>query len=96
MDELKSTLGAEELNRKLERHRSRVSESLSDSGSVGGEKQANGALVRQLSSESDNRSGSLRKRTPEKEERQPVKGERLIEVEKAETGSVCIIFCIQL
>lgn len=82
-------MGSDEIRQKLERHRSRVSESLSDTGSTGDSKQANGQLNRQISQDS---TGSLRRRTPDKEERKTVKGEKLIEVEKTETGSVSLIF----
>lgn len=88
LSELKSQLGstvAEEISRKLTRHRSRVSESVSETGSD----KMNGSLQRQISTDSAER--SLRNRSSSVEvdkEKAEVVGEKLIEVEKAETGSV--------
>ncbi|XP_012271250.1 multidrug resistance-associated protein 1 isoform X2 [Orussus abietinus] len=87
--QLESTLGAEELQQKLSRARSRVSESHSESGSFTDRKSLNGSLCRQHSTDSQY-SGSLARvnSLKEKELLQPKVGEKLIEVEKAETGSV--------
>ncbi|XP_008197328.2 multidrug resistance-associated protein 1 isoform X6 [Tribolium castaneum] len=86
LDVLKSQLSgtavSEEINKKLSRHRSRVSESVSETGSD----QTSLSLQRQKSVESADK--SLRHRSSSVEEAKKVKGEKLIEVEKAETGSV--------
>ncbi|XP_067009700.2 multidrug resistance-associated protein 1 isoform X3 [Anabrus simplex] len=96
LDELKqqleSTMGVEELQQKLVRARSRVSESHSDSASVG-EKHSlshSGSLNRQTSVENRSEKGSLQRLNSEKENnvKAPIVGEKLIEIEKAETGSV--------
>lgn len=90
MDELKNQLSgtsvSEVLNRQLSRHRSRVSESVSDAGS----EKLNGSLQRQKSSDSS-QERNLRKRSSSIESTKKDKiitGEKLIEVEKTETGSV--------
>ncbi|XP_067207174.1 multidrug resistance-associated protein 1 isoform X3 [Linepithema humile] len=86
--QLESTMGADELQQKLTR--ARVSESLSESGSITDRKSLNGSLTRQYSTESQQsvnyaRSNSIK----EKEISKPNNiGEKLIEVEKTETGSV--------
>lgn len=90
MDELKNQLGssvAEEISRKLTRHRSRVSESVSDAGSD----KMNGSLQRQISTDSAERSMRQRSSSVEvdgKGDKADAVGEKLIEAEKAETGSV--------
>ncbi|GLV32342.1 Multidrug-Resistance like Protein 1 [Carabus blaptoides fortunei] len=88
LDELKSHLGTDEIRQKLARHRSRVSESVSETGSAA--ERMNGSLTRQMSSDSGDKSGSLRRRIPSAKDeiKKPVKGEKLIEAEKTETGSV--------
>ncbi|PNF24808.1 hypothetical protein B7P43_G15136 [Cryptotermes secundus] len=95
--QLENTIGTEELQQKLNRARSRVSESQSDIGSLSGEKRSlSESLHRQHSVESSTeKSGSLRrlnsldKGTGSNSNcvAKPV-GDKLIEVEKAETGSV--------
>lgn len=92
LDELKNTLsetiGTEEIRQKLARHRSRVSESVSETGSA--EKTMNGSLARQMSTDSTEKSSSLRRRkTADDDIKIPNKGEKLIEAEKTETGNVC-------
>ncbi|XP_044271381.1 multidrug resistance-associated protein 1 isoform X1 [Tribolium madens] len=86
LDVLKSQLSgtavSEEINKKLSRHRSRVSESVSETGSD----QTSLSLQRQKSVESTDK--SLRHRSSSVEETKKVKGDKLIEIEKAETGSV--------
>ncbi|KAL0104446.1 hypothetical protein PUN28_017289 [Cardiocondyla obscurior] len=86
--QLESTIGADELQQKLTRGRSRISES--ESGSVGDKKSLNGSLTRQYSTESQ-QSANYMHRNSIKEKEAPKAnniGEKLIEVEKAETGSV--------
>lgn len=77
----------------MARHRSRVSESVSETGSTA--ERMNGSLTRQMSSDSGDKSGSLRRRIAagggKEEIKKPVKGEKLIEAEKTETGSVSYI-----
>ncbi|XP_017782317.1 PREDICTED: multidrug resistance-associated protein 1 isoform X1 [Nicrophorus vespilloides] len=87
LDELQNQLGSipvpEEISRKIQRARSHVSESISETGS----EKTNGSLQRQKSSDS----GGVRHRSSSSVEVQDAKklvGEKLIEVEKAETGSV--------
>lgn len=90
LDELKNQVGstlAEEISRKLIRHRSRVSESVSETGSD----KMNGSLQRQISTDSADRSIRNRSSSVEvdgKIDKKDVVGEKLIEAEKAETGSV--------
>lgn len=90
LDELKNQLSgtsvSEEFARKLTRHRSRVSESISETGS----EKANGSLQRQKSTDSANER-YLRQRSSSIESTKKGKtnvGEKLIEAEKTETGSV--------
>lgn len=84
MEELENHLGDnEEIKRQLIRHRSRVSESLSETGSD----KANGSLQRQKSTDSDTK--SIRQRSVSIDgEKKSLKKDKLIETEKAETGSV--------
>lgn len=90
LDELKNQVGstlAEEISRKLTRHRSRISESVSETGSD----KVNGSLQRQISTDSGDRSVRHRSSSVEMENKSDKKdnvGEKLIEAEKAETGSV--------
>ncbi|XP_077258462.1 multidrug-Resistance like Protein 1 isoform X6 [Temnothorax americanus] len=88
--QLESTMGADELQQKLTRVRSRISESLSESGSVTDRKSLNGSLTRQYSTESQQSANYVHSNsTKEKEALKPnIVGEKLIEIEKAETGSV--------
>ncbi|XP_071638107.1 multidrug resistance-associated protein 1 isoform X4 [Temnothorax longispinosus] len=88
--QLESTMGADELQQKLTRVRSRISESLSESGSVTDRKSLNGSLTRQYSTESQQSANYVHSNsTKEKEALKPNNvGEKLIEIEKAETGSV--------
>lgn len=94
LDEIKNTLsesiGTEEIRQKLAaRQRSRVSESVSETGSTTDRPSMNGSLARQLSVDSQ---GSLRRRKPiEDDVHLPARGEKLIEAEKTETGSVRMI-----
>ncbi|XP_068898236.1 multidrug resistance-associated protein 1 isoform X1 [Tenebrio molitor] len=83
--QLSGTVVSEEINKKLSRHRSRVSESVSETGSD----QTSLSLQRQKSSESADKN-LLRHRSSSIEEPKkiPAKTDKLIEVEKAETGSV--------
>lgn len=89
LDELKHQLSgshAEEIVRQISRARSRVSESVSETGS----EKANGSLQRQISTDSADK-GGLRKRSSSTEssiKKKEMTGEKLIEAEKAETGSV--------
>ncbi|XP_012540485.1 multidrug resistance-associated protein 1 isoform X3 [Monomorium pharaonis] len=90
--QLESTMGADELQQKLTRVRSRISESLSESdrNSVADRKSLNGSLTRQYSTESQQSVNYVHSNsTKEKEASKPNNvGEKLIEIEKAETGSV--------
>ncbi|XP_011699218.1 PREDICTED: multidrug resistance-associated protein 1 isoform X6 [Wasmannia auropunctata] len=88
--QLESTMGADELQQKLTRVRSRISESQSESGSVADRKSLNGSLTRQYSTESQQSANYVHSNsTKEKEAAKPNNtGEKLIEIEKAETGSV--------
>lgn len=82
LDELKQHLSPIVQQELVLRQRSRVSESVSESGSL--DKQ-NGSLLRQRSVDS----GSAEKSIKLSEKKPfPVVGEKLIETEKAETGSV--------
>ncbi|XP_015122091.1 multidrug resistance-associated protein 1 isoform X1 [Diachasma alloeum] len=86
--QLESTIGSEELKQKLTRSRSKSSVTHSDSGSAD-QRSLNGSLPRQHSTESQ-RSGSLAKITSFKENKsiEAKAGEKIIETEKTETGSV--------
>ncbi|XP_018359856.1 PREDICTED: multidrug resistance-associated protein 1 isoform X5 [Trachymyrmex cornetzi] len=91
--QLESTMGADELQQKLTRVRSRISESLSESGSVTDRKSLNGSLTRQYSTESQQSANYVHSNSvnvsKEKDAPKPNNvGEKLTEVEKAETGSV--------
>ncbi|CAL1682835.1 unnamed protein product [Lasius platythorax] len=90
--QLESTMGADELQQKLIRARSRISESLSESGSMTDRidrKSLNGSLTRQYSTESQQSANYVHSNsTKEKDAPKSNIGEKLIEVEKAETGSV--------
>ncbi|GAB1859186.1 Multidrug resistance-associated protein 1 isoform X7 [Camponotus japonicus] len=91
--QLESTIGPDELQHKLTRVRSRMSESLSESGSMTDKtdrKSLNGSLKRQYSTESQQSTNYVHSNsTKEKETSKPNNtGEKLIEVEKTETGSV--------
>ncbi|XP_049764041.1 multidrug resistance-associated protein 1 isoform X1 [Schistocerca cancellata] len=93
--QLETTIGAEELSQKLKRARSRVSESHSDSGSIGDKNSlsVSGSVYRQNSIESSTeKSNSLKRANSVEKNNVLVKsvqpGEKLIEIEKAETGSV--------
>ncbi|XP_034949722.1 multidrug resistance-associated protein 1 isoform X2 [Chelonus insularis] len=86
--QLESTIGSEELQQKLTRARSRQSITHSESGSVADQKSINGSLHRQQSVDSQ-KSGNLVRSGSVKDNAIPLKtGEKIIEVEKAETGSV--------
>lgn len=83
-EQLSGTAVSDEINRKIARHRSRVSESVSETGSD------SLSLQRQKSIESST-PRALRQRSNSADESKkgvPAKGDKLIEVEKAETGSV--------
>ncbi|KZC08998.1 Multidrug resistance-associated protein 1 [Dufourea novaeangliae] len=84
--QLESTIGSEELQQKLSRTRSRVSESQSESGSIVERRSLNGSLKRQYSTDSQH-SGSY-KRSNSVSEKLTQPNDKLIEVEKTETGSV--------
>lgn len=85
-EQLSGTAVSDEINRKIARARSRVSESVSETGSDS----VSLSLQRQKSIESSTPRG-LRKRSSSIEESKklpPAKPDKLIEIEKAETGSV--------
>ncbi|XP_074036470.1 multidrug resistance-associated protein 1-like [Leptinotarsa decemlineata] len=84
-DQLVDTLLSEEVNRRVVRRRSRISESHSESGS---DRIGNGFLQRQKSNDSANRSLRKISRITDDSAKSPTRGEKLIEVEKAETGGV--------
>ncbi|XP_047368145.1 multidrug resistance-associated protein 1 isoform X4 [Vespa velutina] len=87
--QLESKMGTQELQEKLTRARSRISESQSESGSITDRRSLNGSLKRQYSTESQQSGNYLTgNNIKEKGVLQPKIGEKLIEVEKAETGSV--------
>ncbi|XP_046739580.1 multidrug resistance-associated protein 1 isoform X8 [Diprion similis] len=87
--QLESTIGTDDLQQKLSRARSRVSESHSDSGSVNEKRSLNGSLKRQHSIDSHNSVSLLHRNSVKEKDALPAKvGEKLIEVEKTETGSV--------
>ncbi|XP_018568578.1 multidrug resistance-associated protein 1 isoform X9 [Anoplophora glabripennis] len=83
-DQLVGTALSEEVTRRLSRHRSRVSESHSECGS---DRILNGSLQRQKSSDSTDKSLRRRAGSIEESKNDSPKG-KLIEIEKAETGSV--------
>ncbi|XP_026281245.2 multidrug resistance-associated protein 1 isoform X2 [Frankliniella occidentalis] len=88
--QLEGTLGAEELQKELHRRKARVSESQSDTGSIAERTSLTGSLKRGGSGSSE---GLRRRHSSEQKEPTPpkqdlAKGEKLIEAEKAETGSV--------
>ncbi|XP_043526934.1 multidrug resistance-associated protein 1 isoform X5 [Frieseomelitta varia] len=86
---LESTIGSNELQQKLTRGRSRLSESQSESSSIADRRSLNGSLKRQYSTSSQ-QSGIYENSNKMKETKllPPKLGEKLIEVEKTETGSV--------
>ncbi|XP_031350249.1 multidrug resistance-associated protein 1 isoform X4 [Photinus pyralis] len=88
LDELKQQLSgtvvSDEFSRQLSRHISRISESFSETGS----EKANGSLQRQKSIDSREEKGLTRRTSSLDAAKKPVVGEKLIEAEKAETGSV--------
>lgn len=86
---LESTIGSNELQQKLTRGRSRLSESQSESSSIADRRSLNGSLKRQYSTSSQ-QSGTYENSNNVKETKllPPKLGEKLIEVEKTETGSV--------
>ncbi|XP_044597659.1 multidrug resistance-associated protein 1 isoform X3 [Cotesia glomerata] len=84
--QLESTIGSEELQQKLTKARSRLSMTHSESGSID-QKSLNGSLHRQQSIDSQ-KSVNLMRSTSIKENSLPIKGEKIIEAEKTETGSV--------
>ncbi|KAL6447242.1 hypothetical protein ACFW04_001485 [Cataglyphis niger] len=91
--QLESTMGADELQQKLTRVRSRISESLSESGSMTDridKKSLNGSLTRQYSTESQQSANYVHSNSTKEKEapKSNIIGEKLIEIEKAETGSV--------
>ncbi|XP_029673301.1 multidrug resistance-associated protein 1 isoform X1 [Formica exsecta] len=91
--QLESTMGADELQQKLTRVRSRISESLSESGSMTDRtdrKSLNGSLTRQYSTESQQSANYVHSNSIKEKEapKSNIIGEKLIETEKAETGSV--------
>ncbi|XP_032672071.1 multidrug resistance-associated protein 1 isoform X3 [Odontomachus brunneus] len=88
--QLESTMGADELQQKLTLARSRKSESLSESGSITDRRSLNGSLKRQYSTESQQSANYIHSNSIKEKEATKTNntGEKLIEVEKAETGSV--------
>nr|CAD7444835.1 unnamed protein product [Timema bartmani] len=96
LDELKQQLegaiGVEELQQKLNKAISRLSDSRSDLGSVG-DRSRSGSFQRQQSVESSNsvksyHGDATKSKGKDKSSKAPVVGQKLIEAEKAETGSV--------
>ncbi|XP_017881737.1 multidrug resistance-associated protein 1 isoform X2 [Ceratina calcarata] len=83
--QLESTIGPAELQQKLARGKSRTSESQSESGSIADRRSVNGSLKRQYSTDSQQLNYKSMK---ELSLTQPKAGEKLIEVEKTEIGSV--------
>ncbi|XP_020285956.1 multidrug resistance-associated protein 1 isoform X1 [Pseudomyrmex gracilis] len=86
--QLESTIGADELQQKLTRAWSRISES--ESGSMVDRKSLNGSLKRQYSTESQQSANYMHSNSMKEKEVPKANnvGEKLIEVEKTETGSV--------
>lgn len=78
-DQLSGTVVSEEITKKLSRHRT-VSET--------GSEKANGSLQHQKSIDESEKSLRRRSKSTEIETKKTVIGEKLIEAEKAETGSV--------
>lgn len=89
--QLESTIGSEELQQKLTKARSRTSITHSESGSGVDQRSLNGSLRRQQSTDSQ-KSANLLRSTSIKETLPMKTGEKIIEVEKAETGSVSFVF----
>ncbi|KAL7286833.1 hypothetical protein TKK_0018975 [Trichogramma kaykai] len=86
---LETTIGSEELQQRINQARSRTSVSVSESGSIADRRSLNGSLHRQPSTDSQQSLSPLRSNSVKnKEEVQFKVGEKLIETEKAETGSV--------
>ncbi|CAK9830188.1 Multidrug resistance-associated protein 1 [Anthophora retusa] len=87
--QLESTIGSSELQQKLTRGKSRVSESQSESGSIADRRSLNGSLKRQYSTDSQ-QSGTYKNNNNVKEAKlsHSKSAEKLIEVEKVEIGSV--------
>ncbi|KOC70044.1 Multidrug resistance-associated protein 1 [Habropoda laboriosa] len=87
--QLESTMGSSELQQKLTRGKSRVSESQSESGSIAEKRSLNGSLKRQYSTDSQ-QSGTYKNNNNVKETKltHSKSAEKLIEVEKVEIGSV--------
>ncbi|XP_076174831.1 multidrug-Resistance like Protein 1 isoform X2 [Ptiloglossa arizonensis] len=87
--QLESTIGSTELQQKLMRGKSKVSDSHSESGSIADRKSLNGSLKRQYSTDSQQSGSYLHSNSlKEKKLKQPKLTEKLIEAEKTETGSV--------
>ncbi|XP_006612231.1 multidrug resistance-associated protein 1 [Apis dorsata] len=85
---LESTIGSNELQQKLTRGKSRMSESQSESGSIADRKSLNGSLKRQYSTSSQQSGTYENSNIKEAKLLSPKSGGKLIEVEKTETGSV--------
>ncbi|KAG6802309.1 multidrug resistance-associated protein 1 [Apis mellifera caucasica] len=85
---LESTIGSNELQQKLTRGKSRISESQSESGSIADRKSLNGSLKRQYSTSSQQSGTYENSNIKEAKLLSPKSGGKLIEVEKTETGSV--------
>ncbi|XP_034253299.1 multidrug resistance-associated protein 1-like isoform X3 [Thrips palmi] len=94
LDEIKAQLegiqGVEELKKEIIRQKSRVSESHSDTGSNADKVSLTGSLKRAGSGSSEGlrRRHSSEPKEPTPPQQDAAKGEKLIEAEKAETGSV--------
>lgn len=89
--QLESTIGPEELQQKLTKARSRLSITHSESGSID-QKSLTGSLHRQQSVDSQ-KSVNIMRSSSIKDNSLTVKaGEKIIEAEKTETGSVSIFF----
>ncbi|XP_076628337.1 multidrug-Resistance like Protein 1 isoform X1 [Colletes latitarsis] len=87
--QLESTIGSSELQQKLAKGKSRVSESHSESGSIPDRKSLNGSLKRQYSTDSQQSGSYLHSNNQKETKLKSLKlPEKLIDVEKSETGSV--------
>nr|XP_031833208.1 multidrug resistance-associated protein 1-like isoform X3 [Nomia melanderi] len=84
--QLESTIGSDELQQKLTRARLRVSESQSESGSLADRRSLSGSLKKQHSIDSQQSDSYIRSNSINNKLTQPK--DKLIEVERTETGSV--------
>ncbi|XP_076374474.1 multidrug-Resistance like Protein 1 isoform X2 [Megalopta genalis] len=84
--QLETTIGSNELQQKLTRARSRTSESQSESGSIAEKRSLRGSLKKQHSTDSQQSDSYIRSNSMMDKPAQPI--DKLVEVEKTETGSV--------